>query len=257
MKKAIPYYESILRITRKHLEITKRLFMADFEVRTTEYFTFMKGIDFSESPETTDLSQRGIPPRRYDNGRMLGITICNRDAEPYPEADKISLTLALLFNEFFFTIFPETYQYILAATPFDARIPIETTEKEIRKLAPTCLFHPLKISETFNVPDKGAVCFFMIEDAATDMGLLKAVYDNWEYLFMILEDYLTWFLESQEHRLRDTEKKGKLHTLSGFLTYGLEAVPEFLCLEPTRELLTMLVGDRPMNIRKSRERFNQ
>ncbi len=245
INKITPYHESIIQTTRKNLEITKSLFMADIEVRTTEYFTFMKGIDFAESPETTNLRQKDIPPRHYDKGRMLSFSVKNRDGSPYPESEKISLTLSLLFNEIFFTLFPETHQYILATAcstafrRYEADDTIKADEKEILKLVPKCHY---PADDKIKVPDKNTVFLFMIEDAATDMGLVKAVYDNWEYIFMIIEDYLTWFLDR-----KDTEK--------GFLTFSTKKIPEFLSLEDSRDLLTALVGDRPMNIRKSREIF--
>ena len=96
-------------------------------------------------------------------------------------------------------------------------------------------------NEPWITEDKSVRLFFF-EDAPIDMGLVKALYDNWEYVLMIMEDYTTWVLENGENN-------------KSFLSYGRDQIPSFLDLEKTRDLLSTIVGNRPMNIRKAREDF--
>jgi hypothetical protein len=95
-----------------------------------------------------------------------------------PEVGKdVRFTLAMLLNEIFITLYPESYHYINATVI----MPSGTVSKISKLLSPVQL-------DGFDDDD----AIYIIEDCEIDLGLLVSVERNITRLFEIIADYLAW-----------------------------------------------------------------
>jgi len=228
-----PFRETIQEETFKTHEISKRIFEVHYKITTTGYFSFMNGYNFLSDFGYIDLKNNNIT-RQYKQGRMLGINIVSNDNNDIGNnALNISLTLALIFKELFVTIFPESYQYLQTTTTFEASHQEDDFSDDVLKLIPRIEF------DLNNPYEKNSIILFIIEDSKKDMGLVKAIYDNLDFLFQLIEDYLSWYLDKS-----DAENR--------FLTYGTDKLPKWMNLEATRELMRSLVDHNQSTIGKER-----
>lgn len=212
------FLESFHQKELRHYVVTKALYESEMTIETSQYYTFTKGLNFNEGFTITKLDHnRKVPPRPYKHGRILQFNITNKnDDDTFPAHQQLSIILAFVFNELFRSVFPDYFQYIHATTPF---LENDTQYKNDRfvSLIPTITFnsenesdhdrssknstekesdddmsrnHPLKCSN--------AISILLTEDSTHDMGLIKAVYDNLDYLFMVIEDFLAWIINKNQ-----------------------------------------------------------
>lgn len=237
LQTANPYADSLSQEAREGYTISTKLYESRFKVQTSGYYEFTKGISFSKQGHAFfDTSQWDIPLRDYEKGRMMSFEIQNYQG--LKEYDKISITLALLLKEVSVTVFPETHQYLLVTTPYVASYLKENPEDKVLSLIPNISYNTTECIETNN----SSVCLIIFEDSTVDMGLIKAIYDMWESIFMILEDYLSWYLAKNAPK-------------NDFLSYGLSSHPDWLALNETRNLLNDLLSHLPRTLREEREDF--
>ena len=141
---------------------------ADFTVKTKGYLHMKNYGDFVKDCMKNEVS--GIPERSYKNKTVLRLTL--------PDIlEKERVTVTLLFNEVFKTIFPDNCDFIAAVT----NIPQETPEGMLYKLDDS--------ANQENVEPY----IYIIEDSVLDMGLIDAVERNLRRLFEIIADYLKWY----------------------------------------------------------------
>jgi hypothetical protein len=148
---------------------------ADFSVATNGYFVMEKHHDFSSAKKVCFEGEKSkIPDRRYNNKGILRIDFPNME-ELF--SDRIRLTITLLMNEVFRTLFAENAPYIVALTDVN-----DVTEDEV---------NPLTYSLELPYENNGN-SIYIIEDSYLDMGLLIAVERNLKRILQIIEDYLSW-----------------------------------------------------------------
>ena len=140
---------------------------ADFTVATKGYWKMKAYNNFADG----DLVEiNGVPDRQYHHKQILVF-----DFSKLGEAftDEIRMSLTVLLNEAFVTLFADNQPFISAVTPgkFDAPV---TYGLEI---------------EGGNATDK---CIYIIEDSQLDIGLLVAVERNLNRILQIISDYLMW-----------------------------------------------------------------
>ncbi|HRI27911.1 MAG TPA: hypothetical protein PK715_07600, partial [Chitinophagales bacterium] len=106
------------------------------------------------------------------------------------------------------------------------------------------------------------LCIF--EDAHQHLGLVQSIFDNWDYILRILDDYLVWLLDKPQQtappRLfslnpeTDTNsnmfQKAKIEK-EKFLKYGLDTLPDFLDLQGAANLLRNVLGNNHMTSQRS------
>ena len=114
---------------------------------------------------TRRVKQDGLPDRHYRNKDVLQIRLPG-------VPDGVRRTIALLFNELFVTMFPQSHHYLVALT--------EDPEHDLGDLLAGCI----------SQDSPGAI--YIVEDSLVDMGLLVSVHRNWRRLLEIVTDYLTW-----------------------------------------------------------------
>ena len=224
------------------------LYETSFSIETRGYYFFQKGIDFSKHGlQFRPLSAVQVPARNYAKGRMLRLSL-SKESGAIEHAARISFTMALLLNEIFPTVFPETHRYAMASTPFRA-----ACEEECVRLVPPLDGDLADRSASAATPfeaacaagtEPGVVTLYAFEDSQTDMGLVKATFTGLDHLLSILEDYLTWLLDGNG-------------STPLFLAYGESKVSDALALEPTRALLSELLAPSINTLRRRREQFQK
>ena len=157
-----------IRMTRQY---------ADIRVRTPAYWQMAQRGDFAGGRRVTI---SGVPEREYRNKQLLRVDFTRSDGGLTPE---IRMTLTLLMNEVFVTLFGDNAAYITAVTPGTMEQPI------------TCSIR----GEGAYTPDPDAI--YIIEDSQLDLGLLVAVERNLDRIFTIIRDYLDWHFEELDRSL--------------------------------------------------------
>jgi len=140
----------------------------NISVETRGYYE-LTSLDNLASAHKVDLNH--IPERNYQNKAMLRLKL--------PEASEdVRFTVAVLLNEIFITLYPESYHYITATV----KMPLDIASNIPKLLGPVHL-------KGFD--DENAI--YIIEDCEIDLGLLVSVERNITRLLEIIADYLAWF----------------------------------------------------------------
>lgn len=231
-------------LTESHQKKPNDLFRLElcegtFEVKTRGYFTFRNNISFAPSQFTyTPTNTSQVPTRHYPLGRMIMLTM--QPSHLGIDCPKVSATLCALLHEMMPTLFPETYQYIRIGSPVNELV----FNDEFNKLFPTVVLDDVEPSLKTKV-----IWLAFLEDAHQDVGLVQSIFDKWEYILRIADDYLHWLLTEKSNGAMDIKgqvlRKTELDNTS-FLRYGLEELPEFFDLEGTAKLLRALLGGNYM-----------
>jgi hypothetical protein len=187
-----------------------------------------------------------IPDRAYKNKAVLCLKLTEARAD-------VRFTVAVLLNEIFVTLYPESCHYITATIKMSSG----TTSTISNLLSPI----------QFNgFDDQEAI--YIIEDCEIDLGLLVSVERNLTRLLEIIADYLTWhktklaetdLLDDDEG---DAETDGTVAEESGvpvdmpqpgppqkysdsyYLLYGYEQLDPMLNIEDTLRFLSLHSYDK-------------
>ena len=157
---------------------------ATFTVDTPSYWT-MRGCNDFETAKKVIIN--GVPQRKYVNKHILKI-----DFSEFGEkfTDEIRVTLTVLLNEVFQTMFAENQPYIYALTKGEFEKPL-----------------------TYSLEGDAASdnCIYIVEDSLLDIGLLVSVERNLERIMHIISDYLAWnkSVYYPEPKAKEEEKTDK------------------------------------------------
>jgi len=144
----------------------------DISVNTRGYYE-LKSLDDLASAHLVELNN--IPGRSYRNKAVLSVKL--------PEAGEgARFTIALLLNEIFITLYPESYHYITAVVKGQSEA-VCGDVSNVSKL--------LSLVRLQDFDDENAI--YIIEDCEIDLGLLVSVERNFTRLLEIIADYLAWF----------------------------------------------------------------
>ncbi len=211
----------------------------DFIIQRLGYFFFPQGIDLRPAQFHYEaVSPVVAPPRAYRYGRLLTIELSGQDKDVSANAAKIAFTLATLLNETFLTLFPETHRFLHASTSLPDNF---FSNKDLARLFPTLSVREEAVADRPPTQSSPApvIRLVLVEDSQVDLGLVQCLFDDWQYVFLVLLDYLTWLLEeegpptSEGWRLADLDKQR-------FLKYGFDTFPEEFDLAGTLHLLRQL-----------------
>ena len=138
---------------------------ANFSVSTPAYWRMHAYGDFENARKVVI---NNVPERKYINKHILKLDFSDFGAAFTKE---VRVTLTLLMNEVFRTLFAENQPFIAAVTAGDY-------EK------------PLTYSLEGDAVEEN--CIYIIEDSQLDIGLLVSVERNFERIMQIVADYLAW-----------------------------------------------------------------
>lgn len=204
---------------------------ADITVNTLGYLEMS---EYSDIKNARRVELSNIEPREYRNKECIKIHLANSTHD-------VRVTVATLLNELFVTIFPDTYQYIVASTKCEQD---EQTQGLIPKL--------IKADDD---------CIYIIEDSLIDLGLLINVERYFRRFLEIICDVLDWHKEKLVEKTQiedggddDTENNANSVSLletvingdsqktpyaeSFFLLYGYDSVPKAIDLDATLKYLS-------------------
>jgi hypothetical protein len=146
------------------------------EVKTHGYYE-LASLDSLATAHMVNIN--GIPERKYKNKTILCLCLSG-------VSEAVRFTVALMFNEVFVTLFPESYHYITATI----------NRKSSSDTNVSALLSPLQL--------QGFECeeaIYIIEDSEIDLGLLVSVERNITRILEIIADWLVWHKEKLEEEL--------------------------------------------------------
>ncbi|MCL1790667.1 MAG: hypothetical protein FWG40_04830 [Peptococcaceae bacterium] len=222
------------RRTGKGFELNRGF--CDIGVTTQGYYD-LTSLDNLASAHRVDLSS--IPPRRYKNKAVLRLKLMG-------VSEKVRFTIALMLNEIFVTLYPESHQYITA-----------TVVRDAGSVSPIAdIMSPLHLD---GFADEDAV--YIIEDCDIDLGLLVSVDRNLTRFLEIITDCLAWYegrlprsgpsaasvtAASQQDNVEETIPLTlpKKYADSCFLLYGYSQVDPMLSVQETLRFLSCYGYDK-------------
>lgn len=221
-------------------EIDWNLYRGNAERRIYGYWESSCGSTFAGRKNgqfVSMLDSDGLPLKTsYEDIPILQIRI--RKDLLGSRADEAACLLALMLNETFKTLFPGSWQNILAVTNdspdesfYKDLISLEAPEELVRSIIPSAAMMP-------EDPDYAIV--YVAEISCLELGLVKSLYEERRRVLTILTDYLAWFLEEESTETAadpDGIAIGGHDALRSFLKFGMDDVP--LLLAP-RELYDAL-----------------
>ena len=145
----------------------------DVFVDTKGYFELFSYDNLASAHEVTLQGEgvRSIEQRIYRNKMVLCIKMEGTN-------ENVRFTIAMLLNEIFRTLYPESYHYINALVVLP-----ENDESNVVRLA-----HSLKINHM-----KGDDAIYIVEDSEIDLGMLVSIDRNLTRFLEIVTDYIAWF----------------------------------------------------------------
>ena len=171
----------------------------DISVATCGYYE-LASLDNLASAHKVNLNN--IPERAYKNKAILCLKLSD-------VSEDVRFTVAVLLNEVFVTLFPESYHYITATIN-------RQSDAFVDVLA---LLSPVQLC---GFDDEEAI--YIIEDSEIDLGLLVSVERNFTRLLEIIADYLTWHNEklANSDLLEDTKNLSPSYEIVYFCESALQ-----------------------------------
>lgn len=198
------------RITNEEISIVFDGFETNMEVKTLNWYEFNKYT-------TTDKRKKEstAKPRKYSNGKVLKMTLKYIHKPEYIQRyDDIRKSLQILLYEAMWSFFPQHAQYLIISSlgEGDAGLP--------------WIFNSIDCSDKDH---EGELTYFFIEDAHIDLGLIGALADpeNIMYIFRYLFDYLIWLTEGKQvtYSGYDAYLNQQRFDKYAFLKYGRDDLP--------------------------------
>lgn len=169
-------------------------------------------------PGATYTEAMPVQERKYDNGRVLKVTLRYLRKQEYMDRiDDIRRSLQLLLYEVMQSVFPHHAQYLI----------ISTNGKGDDDLP--WIFNRFTSCEN---DEPGTLSFYFTEDAHVDLGLIGALAnkDNFggDYLFRYIFDYLMWLTEGEPvHAGGYDDYLVPVRDKFRFLKYGRDDLPAY------------------------------
>lgn len=214
-----------------------------FRVRTGGYYAFTGDVRLADhGGDFRELAPDQVPERAYADGRMLRMRFTPLGPLSAKGRDRLADTLAVLFQEAFRTLFPETHPFLLACAPGSAD---RWTAAPLRALMPLMgadpdppLAEAAPPGETRGAP----IVLYFLEDAHAPMGLVLSLFDRRGDVLALLEDYLAWVVED-EQRTEETWRRPRLER-DRYLRFGGDAPLPGLDLRNAHAVLHSLLQGR-------------
>jgi hypothetical protein len=182
-------------------EIDAALCRGTFRVRTPGYYAFGRELRLAEGGGAyTELDPGQVPERVYGDGRMLRLRFTPLGPLNAKGRDKLADTLAVLFQEAFRTLYPETHDFLLACAPGSAE---RWTGDAMQALMPLMGADPdplvVQAAQATGAATRGSpIVLYFLEDAHAPLGLVLSLFDRRADVVALLEDYLAWVVEDEE-----------------------------------------------------------
>lgn len=231
--------------------LENKIVPARYDIETLGYYSFNKGIKFeNQRYEFINFRENSeLYKRNYESGKILGITLKIKNGF-IENREKVSLTLIVVLNEILKTLFPGNCKYIKGFVLLESFLGENITEAKV--IIDDSLSHivPHEIelekndySKLVDSSDENSINLFFMEDSHKDVGVIKAIMDNFGDILEIVQDYLNWLLEENTVEKNGWEKaKIQPNNRLDYLKYGMEEISEYLDINETKEFLNHILG---------------
>ncbi|MGL5988439.1 hypothetical protein [Cetobacterium sp.] len=243
--------------------LEKKTHSATYEIDTVGYYEFLNGKnqDYRYNP-LESLGEKFT--RDYSNGQILSISLKTKELK-IRNSDAVATTLVVLLNEIFRTVFPENYRYIKIFTSvpenfFKTETSLEYYEEGFS--TPDYLAHilPSKVSiskteykNIFEENNENVINLYFVEDSHKDIGLVRAISDNFEEILELIQDYLNWLDGGNIPKKLWNKSEIKNSEKLEYLRYGLEKLSEEIDIEELTHLLNKILGENKFT--EARKRY--
>lgn len=229
-----------------------------FTLETQGYFTYFDKTDYNTQNTYTSLEKmeggHNTLKREYRMGRILKVEL-NLPTIGAAKQAAIADTFCLLLKDVFRSLFPEAFPYIVVLSP--ASKVAEFQERQQVKFAHQTL--DWKNHQT----NESTLEILVLEDSHTDTGTLKAIYEKWDDILEILDDYLAWLtdkshvetVEEFDGLILDSEYSiNRISNRKEYLSFSFERIPDFLNIDDTHQLIKELMRMRENKLTAARKK---
>lgn len=224
-------------------EIDAALCRGTFRVRTPGYYAFGRELRLVDGGGAfTELDPGQVPERAYADGRMLRLRFTPLGPLNAKGRDKLSDTLAVLFQEAFRTLYPETHDFLLACAPGSAQRWAGTALQALMPLMGADPDPPAAAQTPAGEARGAPIVLYFLEDAHAPLGLVLSLFDRRGDVMALLEDYLAWVVED-EQRTEESWRRPQLER-DRYLRFGGAAPLPGLDLPNTHAVLHSLLQGR-------------
>ncbi|MGL4402349.1 MAG: hypothetical protein ACRCTS_01215 [Fusobacteriaceae bacterium] len=245
--------------------------MADYSIETLGYYEFKGGINLNnEEYSYKSLENYGHQfKREYENGRVLSVKIFKKRGE-IKEPDKVALTLSVILNELFKTLFPGNNRYIKIFTMVNEDIlskeniiigtnkgysvpdslnhiipaEIKIDRQEFDSVNSDIFLDNMGEENIFESNKDKHIRLHFMEDSHKDVGVLQSI-DDKQFIEMLklVQEYLQWIDGDSTVKKGWNKNKFTQEEREQYLKYGFKNLPEYIDLNLLREFLNDILGE--------------
>lgn len=236
--------------------LEKKTLLADYDIETIGYYEFLGGISLkNQDYKYNSLESLGERfERDYKNGQILSINLKTKNLK-ISNYNNVAITLSILFNEIFRTVFPENYKYVkifsfVSEDFYDVESNLEyfeegfSTPEYLAHILPTKVTIPkTEFKNIFEENSENQINLYFVEDSHKDIGLIRAISDNFEDILGLIQDYLNWLNDGEVPKKLWNRTEFKNSEKLEYLKYGLENLPKELDIKELTHVLNKILGD--------------
>lgn len=236
--------------------LEKKTLSANYDIETTGYYEFLGGVSLkNQDYKYNSLESLGERfERDYNNGQILSINLKTKDLK-ISNFNNVATTLAVLFNEIFRTVFPENYKYVKIFTFvsedfYNIESNLEyfeegfTTPEYLAHILPAKVTIPkTEFKNIFEENNENQLNLYFVEDSHKDIGLIRAISDNFEDILGLIQDYLNWLNDGEIPKKIWNRSEFKNSEKLEYLKYGLDSLPKELDIKELTHVLNKILGD--------------
>lgn len=198
-------------------EYAIHIYRNHFEVHTNGYFEFdVCGFSLKEGDFTFHRREE-VKTRTYKNGRVLCLAL--KKVKDIPITGL--LTLRIILEEISKILFPDSYQFLIFRA-FSPALQDKTTPTPNKDIAD---YYQLNNAP---YPEEEQTGIYIYEDSIFDLGHLRSIKDNMDYILQLMDDYLDYSASSLNAAPPPAKHLAKhfLYEEVPFLAFGLKAVTD-------------------------------
>ncbi len=206
-------HRHVMRTTYGYLEIAEAL--RPFDEGEVEYNRLLISQRLSSSIQTQ---------RRWRN--VLEIRLSGGPLEGMDEESlaRTAFTLSALLWESLFSLFPAQAGHLAVVSPMAARKDRDSLRNDLGPETLPILLYP-DMDTTEESTGEG-IDLYLVEDAETDLGVVRSIKDDYDQFLEVVLEYLDWAADQEPSRL--------------YHSFGAANLPTCFDYESVRTLLTVL-----------------
>jgi len=175
-------------------EYALNIYSKRFTVSTSGYYELNDGNSLAKGRYTVHSTGNDVKDRVYENGRVCKVSFANYSS--IPNFWKANLTLRIAFEEVLKVLFPDSFHYLIVRC-FGANMAAPTDN---------IISQYYGLGNILESKEKKQFGIYIFEDSIFDMGHLKSIQENIEYIFKIIDDYFKYIIEKTQNQKANLKK---------------------------------------------------